>query len=153
MTAASTSNTLAGLSDNRGRKFKDRFATTLVYGSFLVALVPLIWLLWTVLSRGLHAITRDGWFTRSQRGTTYRTPGGGALHAIIGTVEQVALCTLISVPIALLVAIYLVEYGRGPLARATTPASRPSWPRCSSTPWSSPPSMGSRPAGWCHSPW
>jgi len=120
MTAASTSNTLAGLSANRGRKFKDRFATTLVYGSFLVALVPLIWLLWTVLSRGLHAITRDGWFTRSQRGTTYRTPGGGALHAIIGTVEQVALCTLISVPIALLVAIYLVEYGRGPLARATT---------------------------------
>ncbi len=119
---AGTGGTLAGRSGTGLRKAKDRLATTLVYGSFLVALIPLVWLLWTVLSRGLHAITRNGWFTASQRGVTYRDPGGGALHAVIGTLEQVLLCTVISVPIALLVAIYLVEYGQSwrPLVKSTT---------------------------------
>jgi phosphate transport system permease protein len=119
---AGTSAALAGLSGTGLRKAKDRLATTLIYGSFLVALIPLLWLLWTVLSRGLHAITRNGWFTESQRGVTYRDPGGGALHAVLGTLEQVLLCTVISVPIALMVAIYLVEYGQSwrPLVRATT---------------------------------
>jgi phosphate transport system permease protein len=102
------------------RKFKDRTATTLVGASFAVALVPLIWLLYTVISKGWHAITGSGWFTNSQRNITYRNPGGGVLHAVIGTLEQVLLCTVISVPIALLVAVYLVEYGQGPLARLTT---------------------------------
>ena len=55
-----------------------------------IALIPLVWLLWTVLSKGLHAITRNGWFTQSQRGITYRDPGGGAWHAILGTFLQVA---------------------------------------------------------------
>jgi len=111
------------LSTGRGvrlRKAKSGLAAVLVTGSFAVALVPLVWLLWTVISKGLHAVTRDGWFTASQRNKTYTDPGGGALHAIIGTAEQVALCSAISVPIALLVAIYLVEYGRGALARVTT---------------------------------
>ncbi|UQX88773.1 phosphate ABC transporter permease PstA [Jatrophihabitans telluris] len=121
MTAvAPVSTSLAASGGQGSRKVKDRTATTLVYACFGVALIPLIWLLWTVLSKGLHAITRNGWFTHSQRGLTYRDPGGGALHAIIGTLEQVLLCTAISVPIAILVAIYLVEYGRGPIARATT---------------------------------
>jgi phosphate transport system permease protein len=102
------------------RKFKNGLASVLITGSFFVALVPLIWLLWTVVSKGIHAITRDGWFTQSQRNITLTDGGGGAYHAILGTAEQVGLCTIISVPIALLVAIYLVEYGRGPLARIAT---------------------------------
>jgi phosphate transport system permease protein len=102
------------------RKFKNNLATVLVTASFCIALIPLVWLLWTVISKGLHAITRNGWFTQSQRGITYRDPGGGAWHAILGTFLQVALCSIISIPIAVLVGIYLVEYGRGPLARATT---------------------------------
>jgi phosphate transport system permease protein len=102
------------------RRAKNVLAAVLITGSFLAALVPLIWLLWTVVAKGLHAVTRNGWFTESQRNKTYTDPGGGALHAIVGTLEQVALCTAIAVPIGLLVAIYLVEYGRGALARATT---------------------------------
>lgn len=102
------------------RKTKNGVAGVLITGSFLLALVPLVWLLWTVIDKGLHAVTRDGWFSASQRNKTYTDPGGGALHAIIGTAEQVALCAVISVPIAIFVAIYLVEYGRGPLARTTT---------------------------------
>ncbi len=112
--------TLADLSGAGSRKAKDRLATTLVYASFLIALVPLVWLLWTVLSKGLYAMTQKGWFTDDQAGITFRDSGGGALGAITGTVEQVALCAVISVPIAIMVAIYLVEYGKGPLARATT---------------------------------
>lgn len=102
------------------RKIKDKTATVLVTLAFAIALVPLIWLLWTVISRGIHAMTRNGWWSTSQRGITYREAGGGAYHAILGTLLQVALCSIISVPIAVLVGIYLVEYGRGPLARATT---------------------------------
>jgi phosphate transport system permease protein len=46
--------------------------------------------------------------------------GGGAIHAIVGTVEVTLAAALISVPIGLLAAIYLVEYGRGPIARGVT---------------------------------
>jgi phosphate transport system permease protein len=112
--------TLSGRKAGGLRRFKNNLASVLITGSFLVALVPLVWLLWTVVSKGLHAMTRNGWFSESQRNKTFTDPGGGALHAMIGTLEQVALCTAISVPIALLVGIYLVEYGRGALARITT---------------------------------
>ncbi|MEO9236922.1 MAG: phosphate ABC transporter permease PstA [Jatrophihabitantaceae bacterium] len=107
-------------STSRSRQVKNRLSTVLVYLSFGIALIPLIWLLWTVLSKGLHAITRNGWFTHSQRNLTYRDAGGGAYHAILGTLEQVALCTMIAVPIGLLVGIYLVEYAGGWLSRLTT---------------------------------
>jgi phosphate transport system permease protein len=111
--------TLAATTSAR-RKFKNNLATVLVTGSFVVALIPLVWLLYTVISRGLHALTRNGWFTESQRDITYKDPGGGAYHAILGTFEQVLLCSIISIPIAVLVGVYLVEYGRGWIARTTT---------------------------------
>jgi phosphate transport system permease protein len=47
-------------------------------------------------------------------------PGGGIYHAILGTLEQVGIATVIAVPIGVLTAIYLVEYGRGKLAKAVT---------------------------------
>jgi phosphate transport system permease protein len=112
--------TLGAQPGTGARKFKNRLATVLVTLAFAIACVPLVWLVWTVVSRGLSTILSSEWWTSSQRDISYRTGGGGALHAIIGTALQVALCSLISVPIAVLVGIYLVEYGRGPLARATT---------------------------------
>ncbi len=102
------------------RKVKNAVATVLIASSFVVALIPLVWLLWTVITKGFNTITDSGWWTQTQRNITYKDPGGGALHAIVGTLEQVLLCSLISVPIAVLVGVYLVEYGRGPLARVTT---------------------------------
>jgi phosphate transport system permease protein len=117
---AAPSRTLAEVSASRSRRWQNHLATVLITLSFLVALVPLVWLLWTVVGKGLHAITRNGWFTHSQRNLTFTDPGGGGYHAILGTFEQVGLCAVIAVPISLLVAIYLVEYGRGRLARVTT---------------------------------
>jgi len=97
----------------------DRLATTLVSGAFLLALVPLVSVLWTVVSRGVRRFDLT-FFQRSNAGITARDPGGGAYHAIIGTLEQVGLATLIAVPLALLTAVYLVEYGRWPLATAVS---------------------------------
>lgn len=102
------------------RRIKNHIATALTTGAFVLAIIPLVWLLWTVLSRGLRAVASSTWWTHSQRGTDPKTAGGGATHAIIGTVEQVGICSFISIPVAVLVAVYLVEYGGGPLARATT---------------------------------
>ena len=102
------------------RRFKNGLATTLVWLAFGVALIPLVWLLWTVVGKGYHAIFDASWWSSDQAGVSNTTPGGGALAAIVGTAEQVAVCTLISVPIALLLGVYLVEYGRGPLARVAT---------------------------------
>jgi phosphate transport system permease protein len=102
------------------RKIKNNVATALVTLAFLVALVPLVWLLIEVIGKGYHALASSSWWSSDQAGVSSSVKGGGASAAIIGTVEQVALCSIISVPIALLVGIYLVEYGTGPLARITT---------------------------------
>ena len=118
--SAPTSSSLTFTKARGSRKIKNTIATGLVTLSFLVALVPLLWLLWTVISKGYKVILKSSWWTSDQAGIAPSTPGGGALAAIVGTAEQVALCTVISVPLALLVGIYLVEYGRGPLARVTT---------------------------------
>jgi phosphate transport system permease protein len=122
MTALAAPPVLEARSTSGVRKFKNGLATVLAYGAFLVALVPLVWLLWTVISKGVKAITASAWWTSDQGVRTFTDPGGGAYHAIIGTLEQVAITTIISVPIALLVAVFLVEYGssRNRITRATT---------------------------------
>ena len=99
------------------RRAKDRLVTALVCTAFGIALIPLISLLVTVLVRGLARF--DGsFFSESMRNVV--GPGGGAIHAVTGTVEITLAATVISVPIGLLAAIYLVEYGRGPISRAIT---------------------------------
>src|SRR3954453_15242663 len=100
-----------------GRKATDRFVTCLVYGAFLLAMVPLVSLIWTVLSKGLTRLDGE-FFNSSMVGIV--GPGGGAYHAIIGTLIITGLTALLSVPIGLMTAVYLVEYGRGRLARAIT---------------------------------
>ncbi len=99
------------------RQAKDRLVTSLVATAFIVALVPLVSLLFTVVSNGLARFD-PLFFSSSMRNVV--GDGGGALHAIMGTLLITGAATLISVPVGLLTAIYLVEYGRGPLARAIT---------------------------------
>jgi phosphate transport system permease protein len=94
------------------RRLTDRFVQGLVYLSFALAMIPLVSVLWMVVTKGMARF--DGtFFSRSMNGVSGRDPGGGAYHAIIGTLEQVAITTAIAVPIAVLTAIYLVEYGGG----------------------------------------
>jgi phosphate transport system permease protein len=101
------------------RQAKDRIATSLVWVAFLLAVIPLVSLVWTTLSRGVKVL--DIYFLTHSMGVVPDSqPGGGIYHAILGSLEQVGLATVIGAPIGVLTAIYLVEYGRGRLAQAVT---------------------------------
>ncbi|MFT2019496.1 phosphate ABC transporter permease PstA [Streptomyces sp. 796.1] len=101
------------------RQAKDRLATSLVWVCFILAVIPLASLMYETIKRGTKVL--DGAFlSHSMKGTQNVLPGGGIYHAIIGTLEQVGIATLIAAPIGLLTAVYLVEYGRGKLAKAVT---------------------------------
>ncbi|MFG3104857.1 phosphate ABC transporter permease PstA [Streptomyces sp. NPDC048182] len=101
------------------RQAKDRVATSMVWVAFLLALIPLASLVWTTAKRGVKVL--DGYFLSHSMGVVADTePGGGIYHALLGTLEQVGIATVIAVPIGVLTAVYLVEYGRGRLAKAVT---------------------------------
>ncbi|MEZ0491382.1 phosphate ABC transporter permease PstA [Kineococcus sp. TBRC 1896] len=100
------------------RKAKDRLVTALVTIAFGIAMVPLVSVVWTVVDNGRHRLD-TAFFTQSM----FRIvgEGGGALHAIWGTIIVTLIATAISVPIGLLTAVYLVEYGAGSrLSKAIT---------------------------------
>jgi phosphate transport system permease protein len=102
------------------RKVKNGIATALVWLSFLIAVVPLVWVLYTVIANGIKRIPYSNWWSQDLGNYLSDEVGGGVLHAIIGSLLQGLVCAVIAVPIGMLVAIYLVEYGRGKLAKATT---------------------------------
>jgi phosphate transport system permease protein len=102
------------------RKVKNGIATILVWFSFLIAIVPLVWVLYTVVANGIKRIPYSNWWSEDLGSVLGDEVGGGVLHAIIGSLLQGLVCAIIAVPIGMLVAIYLVEYGRGKLAKATT---------------------------------
>ncbi|MEV8250465.1 phosphate ABC transporter permease PstA [Microbacterium sp. NPDC076768] len=99
------------------RKAIDRLMTALVATAFLIALLPLVSLLWTVVTNGLERFDAE-FFSHSMRNVVGE--GGGIVHAIWGTVLVTLTATVISVPIGLMTSIYLVEYGRGKLAKGIT---------------------------------
>ncbi|MCX4994546.1 phosphate ABC transporter permease PstA [Streptomyces longwoodensis] len=101
------------------RQAKDRVATSFVWVAFLLAVIPLLSLVWATVQRGTKVL--DVYFLTHSMGVVADSEaGGGIYHAIIGSLEQVGLATVIGAPIGVLTAIYLVEYGRGNLARAVT---------------------------------
>jgi len=103
-----------------GRRFAvNRLVTTVVWTTFLIALSALVWILISVTIRGLSAFSWD-FLTGTMRNVSPLREGGGLLHALVGTLEQVGMAALIAVPISILVAIYLVEYGQGRLALFVT---------------------------------
>lgn len=94
------------------RAAKNRIATTLIWTAFLVALIPLISVAWVLISNGAAKFTPYFWL-HSMNNVGPRDDAGGAYHAIIGTLEQAGIATIITVPLGILGAIYIVEYGRG----------------------------------------
>lgn len=99
------------------RKSTDRLVTSLVSAAFIIAMAPLVSLLVTVVANGSARFDVE-FFSSSLRNVVGE--GGGASHAIVGTLLMTSMAALISIPIGLFTAIYLVEYGRGRLARAIT---------------------------------
>jgi phosphate transport system permease protein len=99
------------------RQARDRLMTTSIAAAFMLALLPLVSLLYTVVSKGLARFD-TAFFTESARNVV--GAGGGAVHAIWGTLIITGIATAISVPIGVMAAIYLQEYGRGRLKRVLT---------------------------------
>ncbi|WP_373873272.1 phosphate ABC transporter permease PstA [Actinoplanes derwentensis] len=97
------------------RAAKNRTMKSLIYAACLLAILPLASVVWTLVSKGVNRLDGD-FFGTSMNNIGARDPLGGAYHAIIGTLEQVGLATLMAVPLGVLGAIYLVEYGRGKFA-------------------------------------
>lgn len=103
-----------------GRRIKNNLATGVVWACFGIALVPLLWVLLIVIEKGWHAVVTADWWQKSQKGILPEQSAGGVYHAIYGTIVQAGVAAVIAVPLGILAAIYLVEYGRGWLAKTTT---------------------------------
>jgi phosphate transport system permease protein len=108
------------MAKSSGRALRDRLARFVMWGSFALACVPLVWILVSTLLKGGHMLLSLDWWTLSQNGITARRVGGGAAHAIQGTLLQAVVTAAMSVPIGVFTAIYLVEYGRGRLAKVVS---------------------------------
>jgi phosphate transport system permease protein len=95
----------------RGRRaIVNNLATVAMYASFVIAVIPLGLVIWYTVGKGLARFSY-GFLTHSMAGVGPTDVDGGVYHAIVGTVEQLLIASLISVPLGLLVAIYLNEYG------------------------------------------
>ena len=92
------------------RKGVDRLVTGVVTAAFAVAMVPLVSVAWTVLVNGIAGLSAE-FFSNSMRNVVGE--GGGALHAVVGTLLITLAAAVISIPIGIFTAIYLVEYGAG----------------------------------------
>ncbi len=92
------------------RRALDRLMRAVVTSCFLLVALPLVSLVWTVVERGTNRFDVT-FFTDTMRGVVGE--GGGAYHAIIGTLIVTGLATVMSVPFGLFTAIYLAEYGHG----------------------------------------
>lgn len=114
-----------------GRHGSNAFWATLVWVAFFLALVPLVSIIWTVVSNGVRGLTTFGFLGSDMTGITgvqdqAAAAGqagvlGGIQHALVGSLLITLVATLISVPIGLLTSIWLVEYSRGSwLARLIT---------------------------------
>ncbi|AGL21273.1 phosphate ABC transporter permease PstA [Actinoplanes sp. N902-109] len=97
------------------RSAKNKIARAMIYAACLLAVLPLASVVWTLVTKGAARLDGD-FFGTSMNNIGARDANGGAYHAIIGTLEQVGLATLMAVPLGVLGAIYLVEYGRGKFA-------------------------------------
>ena len=114
------------------RRLKDGSATALVYAAFGIALIPLVWLAITVVTKGYKRffIDQNGehnfnldFLQQTMRGVVGGAPAGGALHAIWGTLLITLATAIISVPIGILTAVYLVEYGSTGTSRGRSASS------------------------------
>jgi len=98
------------------RRAKDRLVTLMIVSAFGLALIPLLSLVFEVAKRGIPGLSLE-FLTSDARG---KIGGGGAAHALVGTLVITGVAAAISVPIGLMAAIYLTEYGGGRLRRALT---------------------------------
>ena len=103
---------------------RDRVATVVVTGAFLLVMLPLLTITWEVVARGLRYF-RWSLFTDDLADTSVSAPlsEGGLQHAIVGTLQQVGIAVLISVPLGIVTAVYLNEVARAACRRSSASSS------------------------------
>ena len=94
---------------------KDKMFTVIVATGSAIVLTPLLFIISYIVAKGLPGLTKE-FFVKDLSATGTLDLGGGAAHAIIGTLEQVAIAIVISVPLGVLTAVFLNEV-RGPMRR------------------------------------
>jgi len=92
------------------RRRKDRLMRGLLLAGTVIALIPLVLIIYFLLHKGLGSWSAS-FFTTDPTGSFFGDPGG-IRSAILGTLEIVALAALIAIPLGVGVALYLTEYGR-----------------------------------------
>jgi len=110
---APTGDLVARFGVSPSRRRKDKIARGLILAATIVALIPLMLILYYLLKKGLGAWS-SSFFTTDPTGNTFfkNSTIGGIKSAILGTIEMVALASAIAVPIGVAVAVWLVEYGK-----------------------------------------
>lgn len=101
----------SALVENR-RAATDKFVGALMWSAFVLAMIPLISLITTVLIKGGPALTPD-FLSRDMTGRALLGEGGGIQHAVMGTIMVTLIASVIAIPIGVLTAIWLIEYGKG----------------------------------------
>jgi phosphate transport system permease protein len=100
------------------RRSKNRIATVVMWLAFVVTLVPLVFVLYTVISKGAAAISWQFLSSGPIPPNVMPLGEGGMGPAVIGTLEITGFAAVIAIPLGVLGAIYINEYGgRGWLAR------------------------------------
>ncbi|MGC3004584.1 PstA family ABC transporter permease, partial [Streptomyces sp. G35A] len=94
------------------RTIKSGCASAFMIVATVLAVIPLAWLLFAAVRRGIGSLFHASWWTHSMD-PSFDLAEQGAIHAIVGTLEIGLITSIISVPIALMTAIFLVEYARG----------------------------------------
>jgi len=98
------------------RHVKSQLMAVVLGLCFVAVAIPLVLVLWSVVVRGLEVMSWE--FLTTDIAASERRAEGGVGPAIIGTVQATGLASLLAVPLGVLGAIYLHEYGRsGVLAR------------------------------------
>jgi phosphate transport system permease protein len=92
------------------RRLTDKLALGVMFTAVVVVLIPLALILFYIVREGLAAMSWE--FLTEPTPYSFRRPGGGFLNGLVGTAIMVGLATLVAVPMGILAAVYLVEYGR-----------------------------------------
>jgi phosphate transport system permease protein len=99
----------------RRRKRRSRALKWTLVAAMVIAIAPLVLIVVQVVSNGIGALN---WEFLTQPEPPSRRPGGGYLQGIVGTAYMVGIATVLAVPLGIMAAVYLVEYGTGWFAKA-----------------------------------
>jgi phosphate transport system permease protein len=110
-TRAASGATLVGARPAARRLLRNRSTTFLIVASVVLTLVPVVWILVQIVIKGGSAMSWT--FLTQSLPFSMMKEGGGFLNGLIGTAIMVALASVVSIPLGILGAVYLVEYGKG----------------------------------------